>query len=79
MKTVLAAAALLLMTATAHAETFRLVHAIGGDERMVAKGLSRGECERQKRELKAVATKLGTYNEQTGFGSITCLPESVFK
>lgn len=60
------------------AETYRLVHAIGNEEHVSAKGLSKSECEARKNELKAVATAVGTYNEQTGRGSITCLPESLF-
>lgn len=74
---------LVLGTATvataAQAETYRLVHAIGNTEKVVAKDLSKSECDRQKRELKLTATALGTYNESTGKGSITCLPESLFK
>jgi len=64
---------------SAHAETYRLVHAIGNTEKVVAKNLTKPDCEERKRELKATATALGTYNESTGFGSITCLPESLFK
>lgn len=60
-------------------ETYRLVQAIGNAEKVHAKGLSRAECEARKRELKAVAEGIGTYNEKTGFGSITCLPDSLFK
>lgn len=63
---------------SAHAETYRLVHAIGNAEKVVAKGLSKSTCEARKRELKATATALGTYNENTGSGSITCLPDSLF-
>lgn len=60
-------------------ETYRLVQAIGNSEKVHAKGLSKEECETRKRELKAVAEGIGTYNEKTGFGSITCLPDSLFK
>lgn len=62
----------------AHAESYRLIHAIGNVEHEAARGLSKRECEAQKAELKAVAEALGTYNERTGHGSITCLPESIF-
>jgi hypothetical protein len=68
-------------TSAAHAETdetYRLVHAIGNDEHFVDTGLSKAECEVRKREYKAVAEALGTHNESLGFGSITCLPESLF-
>lgn len=64
---------------TAFAETYRLVHAIGNSERISAKGLSKAECEAKKRELKSVASAIGTYNERLGIGSITCLSESLFK
>ena len=60
------------------AETYRLIHAIGNTEREVARGLSRSDCQIQRDELKATATALGTYNEATGYGSITCRPESTF-
>ena len=59
-------------------EKYRLVHAIGNTERVAARGLSQSECHRRRDELKDVATALGTYNEATGYGSITCLPESFF-
>ena len=67
-----------MMTSAALAESYRLVHAIGNDEQMVATDLSSSECEDRKREYKAVAEHLGTYNERVGYGSITCLPESLF-
>lgn len=67
-----------LAASAAQAETYRLVHAIGNAEKVVAKGLSKPECETRKRELKTVAEKMGTYNERLGIGSITCLPESLF-
>lgn len=59
-------------------ETYRLIQAIGNTERESARGLTKGECERRRDELKAVATGVGTYDEATGHGSITCLPESFF-
>ncbi|AOF91847.1 hypothetical protein [Sinorhizobium sp. RAC02] len=62
----------------ASSETYRLVQALGNTERVSAKGLSKRECESRKRELKEVATALGTFDEQTGYGSITCLPDSLF-
>ena len=78
MKLFLAAVMATLMISTANAETYRLIQAIGNAEHESARGLSKSECEQQKKELKIVAEKLGTYNERTGYGSITCLPESVF-
>ena len=62
----------------ASSETYRLVQALGNSERVSAKGLSKRECESRKRELKEVAAALGTFDEQTGYGSITCLPDSLF-
>lgn len=59
-------------------ETYRLIHAIGNDENEVDRGLSKSECHRRRDDLKKTATALGTYNEATGHGSITCLPESFF-
>lgn len=59
-------------------ETYRLIHAVGNTENVSAKGLSKQECEKRKAELKVVASALGTYNEATGYGSITCLPDSMF-
>ena len=70
---------LTVIASQAYAEGYRLVHAIGNDEHIAAKDLTRAECEAQKRELKKVATALGTYDEATGHGSITCLPESIFE
>ncbi|MBP0439583.1 hypothetical protein [Tianweitania sediminis] len=54
------------------AETYRLIHAIGNSETLIAKGLSKNECARMKQErLKIIAlTGVG--------GSVSCLPESVF-
>jgi hypothetical protein len=68
----------LITIVSARAETYRLIHAIGNAEHEAARSLSKSECEAQKKELKAIATALGTYNEQTGYGSITCLPEAFF-
>lgn len=62
-----------------HAETFRLIHSIGTDENVVAKGLTKEECDGRKQELKVVAEALGTYNERTGHGSIVCLSDSFFE
>lgn len=59
-------------------EKFRLLHTIGNDEKVVAQGLSRAECEQRLGDLKATSTRLGTFNEATGYGSIACLPESAF-
>ena len=61
------------------AETYRLIHAIGNTEKVSAKGLSKVECEARKQELKAVSEKIGTYNERTGYGSITCIAESMIR
>ncbi len=66
-------------TASPAPETYRLIQAIGDTEHESARGLSKAECESRKSELKKVATTLGTYDEKTGAGSITCLPESLFK
>lgn len=57
-------------------EQYSLVHAIGNDENVVASDMTKSECETRKKEYKAVATQLGTYNEATGYGSIVCLQES---
>ena len=72
------AAISLLFASAGKAETFRLIQAIGNTEHESARGLSKDECEARKTELKAVATALGTYDEKTGFGSITCLADSLF-
>lgn len=69
----------LLIASAAQAETYRLIHAIGNAEKEVARDLSKPECENRKRELKATAEAIGTYNAKSGAGSITCLPESLFK
>jgi hypothetical protein len=60
------------------AETYRLVHAIGNSERIVAKGLSKAECQAMKKDRIAIAEALGIHSERLGVGSITCLPESDF-
>lgn len=73
------AGAAILAASPAIAETYRLIHAIGNDEKEVARDLSKDECEARKKEHKVVATALGTFNEGTGYGSITCLPESLFE
>ena len=65
-------------TPTAPSETYYLVHAIGNEERVNASGLSKAQCESEKAQLKEVATALGAYNEATGYGSITCLPASMW-
>ncbi|TWG53548.1 hypothetical protein [Aminobacter sp. J44] len=54
-------------------ETFRLVHAIGNTERVNASELSQTECDARKNQAKIVAAYLGVG------GSITCLPESMFR
>ncbi len=69
----------LLLTPAAHAETYRLIHAMGNAEYEVARDLSKDRCEDQKKELKVTAEKLGSYSERLGIGSITCLPESIFE
>lgn len=70
---VIAVAVLFAMgSSAAYAETYRLVHAVGNDEQVVAKDLSKSDCERQRDEYKIVAAALGTG------GSVTCLPESFF-
>lgn len=66
-------------TATAvKVETYRLVHAIGNDETIVAKDLSKRECEMRKRDNIYIAEALGIHSERLGIGSITCLRESDF-
>lgn len=58
-------------------ETYSLVQALGNTENVAAQGLSKADCEMRRDELKQVAAALGTYNEATGHGSITCLPDSM--
>ncbi len=65
-------------TGSSKPETYRLIQALGNSEKEAARGLSKAECEDRKKELKAVGSALGTYNEAIGYGSITCLPESTF-
>lgn len=67
-----------LTSGTAAAETYRLIHAIGNAEKVIAKQLSKRECAVRKREQIAVAEALGLHSEKAGVGSITCLPESFF-
>lgn len=64
-------------TITAH-ETYRLVHAIGNDEKIAAKGLTKADCEAMKKDNIAVAEALGVHSQSLGIGSITCLPDSSF-
>lgn len=59
-------------------ETYRLVHAIGNDETVIATGLSKRECETRKADRIALAEALGIHSERLGIGSITCLPDSLF-
>lgn len=66
------AAALAATAVLAAPETYRLIHAVGNEERETARGLSKTECERRRDELKIVSAALGTP------GSITCLPEWMF-
>lgn len=58
-------------TAYRQSESYRLVQASGNTERIVARGLTRWECEARKKDLQAVSDVFGP-------GSVTCLPESVF-
>lgn len=60
-------------------ETYRLVHAIGNTERIVAVGLTKRECDTRKTDHVAVAEALGIHSEALGVGSIACLPESLFR
>lgn len=60
-------------TSKRDAETYRLVHAIGDTERINAVGLSKSECEMRRDDAKIVAVSIGAG------GSITCLPESLFR
>lgn len=56
----------------AEAESYRLVHAVGNNETVMAKGLTKSECEARKKDNTTVAAALGAG------GSITCLPETLF-
>ena len=69
----------IVVTPAFAAETFRLVHAIGNEERVIAKGMSKRDCEAKKREHIAVAEAIGVHSERFGIGSITCLPDSLFE
>lgn len=53
-------------------ETYRLVHAIGQTEKILAKGLGKSECRRLRDERRKIVALLGVG------GSVTCLPESIF-
>ena len=79
MKKFAIAAVATFVASTAHAETYRLVHAIGNTEREIARDLTKGECDLMKRDRIAVAEALGIHSERLGQGSITCLPESLFE
>ncbi|MGQ2989521.1 MAG: hypothetical protein ACT7A5_32125 [Ferrovibrionaceae bacterium] len=80
---VIAAAAVLIGSCgpppSSKAERYRLVHAVGNDELVLAGNLTKAECEGRREDRKRSATAAGTYNEATGYGSITCLPESLFE
>lgn len=80
MRYVLAATvlAVLAVAPAQAAETYRLIHAIGNQEREVARNLTKSECEAMKGDRKAMAEALGIHSEKLGLGSITCLPESIF-
>ncbi|MEX4006944.1 hypothetical protein [Neoaquamicrobium sediminum] len=67
-----------IIAAADSGETYRLVHAIGNDETVVAKDLTHGECQIRKQDNIAIAEALGIHSERLGIGSITCLPESLF-
>lgn len=60
-------------------DKYRLVHAIGNNETIVARGLSKQDCETRKEDNITVAEALGIHSERLGIGSITCLPESLFE
>ncbi len=66
------------VASSAQAETYRLIHAIGNSEKVIAKGLTKQACEEMKRDRVAIAEALGIHSEKLGIGSITCLPESLF-
>lgn len=78
MKRIVVALLLTLAASAAHAESYRLVHAIGNDEKTIAKELSKQDCEAMKKDRVAIAEALGIHSERLGIGSITCLPESLF-
>ena len=79
MRMIAVAAITTALASPAMAETYRLIHATGNEERQVAKDLSKPECEKRKRELTSTAEALGIHSERLGRGSITCLPESIFE
>ncbi|NGN45183.1 hypothetical protein G6N74_29455 [Mesorhizobium sp. CGMCC 1.15528] len=60
------------LAAPAVQDAYRLVHAIGNDEKVVAEGLNKSDCDAQKSERKKIVSALGVG------GSVTCLPESLF-
>lgn len=59
-------------------ETYRLVHAIGNSEKIVADGMSKMDCAARKKDDIAIAEALGIHSKKLGIGSIVCLPENVF-
>lgn len=61
------------------AKTFSLIHTLGNTENVSATGLSQGECERRKADLKIVGQSLGSYDEKTRYGSIVCLSEPLYQ
>jgi len=67
-----------LSTSAAVAETYRLIHAIGNSEKVLAKGHSKRDFEPMKTDRIAIAEALGIHSERLGTGSITCLHESLF-
>lgn len=59
-------------------ETYRLIHAIGNNEKIVAYALSKNDCDIRKKDNIAVAEAIGVHGEMLGIGSIVCLPDSGF-
>jgi hypothetical protein len=51
--------------------TFSLVHAIGSEERVVARGIDKYECQSRKKEYAKVALYTGAR------GSVTCIPDKL--
>lgn len=72
MKKIAVAAIATIAATTAHAETYRLIHAIGNTEKEIARDLQEGECQGMKEERIKLVQTLGVG------GSVTCLPESIF-
>lgn len=72
MKRALIVATALMVASAAHAETYRLIQAIGNSEKETA-GLTKQECEAKKREIQAVTDAIGAG------GTVTCIPESLLK